>query len=179
MRARRAERARPARQIEENLGLAVPFTVLFEYPTLRALAGHLLLLLHSPGAAPIGAQAEQGLALGDLAAAAAGEAPARLLLAADAKAAGVPCSPAQLFFVAAHLVRARGCQPRNDASEWTGISFRCPRGLMLGQLRSLVTSLSPQQLHRLERDGHRPGGAAGEAVIRRKDEGPLLGKAGQ
>ena len=43
-------------QIEEHLGLNLPFTAIFEHPTLRALAAHLLMLLHSPGAAPIGAQ---------------------------------------------------------------------------------------------------------------------------
>lgn len=43
-------------QIEEHLGLALPFTAIFEYPTIRLLAEHLLLLLHSPSATPIGAQ---------------------------------------------------------------------------------------------------------------------------
>jgi len=141
------------------LGLAVPFTVLFEYPTLRALAGHLLLLLHSPGAAPIGAQAEQGPSLGDLAAAAAGEAPARLLLAGDAKAAGVPCSPAQLFFVAAHLVRA---------------------ALMLGQLQGLACHILPVWIFiRAPSRSEKAGGVARGAVTRRLGEGPGISKAGQ
>ena len=53
-------------------------------------------------------QEDQGPSLSDLADAAAatdrsGE--PSLLLSAEAKAAGVACSPAQLFFVAHHLVR--------------------------------------------------------------------------
>lgn len=97
--------------------MALPFTVIFEYPTLRELAAHLLLLLHSPSAAPIGAQADQGASLGDLAdaadaaAAAAAELGAKveahgaeLLLSPEAKALGVACSPAQMFFIAAHQV---------------------------------------------------------------------------
>lgn len=53
-------------------------------------------------------QEDQGPTLSDLADAAAAAdrsgAPS-LLLSAEAKAAGVACSPAQLFFVAQHLVR--------------------------------------------------------------------------
>lgn len=55
----RSEHFTQSPQIEEHLGLYLPFTAIFEHPTLRALAAHLLLLLHSPGAAPIGAQVRE------------------------------------------------------------------------------------------------------------------------
>ncbi len=40
-------------QIEEHLGLQVPFTAIFQYPTLRKLAAHILHLLRTPESAPI------------------------------------------------------------------------------------------------------------------------------
>ena len=40
-------------QIEEHLGLQVPFTAIFQYPTLRQLAAHILHLLNTPESAPI------------------------------------------------------------------------------------------------------------------------------
>ncbi len=42
-------------QIEEHLGLQVPFTAIFQYPTLRKLAAHILHLLRTPESAPISA----------------------------------------------------------------------------------------------------------------------------
>ena len=44
-----------ALQIEEHLGLQVPFTAIFQYPTLRQLAAHILHLLRTPESAPISA----------------------------------------------------------------------------------------------------------------------------
>ena len=97
-----------ATQIEEQLGLAVPFTAVFEYPTVRQLAAHVLHLLNAPqmaasGAAPDQATSASLAALADAAAArrepgCSGSAGSILLSAAD-KAAGVACSPAQMYFV--------------------------------------------------------------------------------
>ena len=42
-----------AAQIEEHLGLQVPFTAIFQYPTLRQLAAHILRRLSTPESAPI------------------------------------------------------------------------------------------------------------------------------
>ena len=108
----------------------MPFTIVFEYPTIRQLAAHILYLLNTPSATPIGMAAEDndssGATLGALAEAAAraesGGAAARegdsdgaaagggdgssLLLSAAAKAGGVPCSPAQMHFVTLQQVGA-------------------------------------------------------------------------
>lgn len=94
------------RQIEEHLNLSVPLTVVFEYPTIRELAAHILYLLNTPEMHPIGAvpDLDTGASLAALAeaaqAAAGGDAPlpSPLLSAAD-KAVGVACSPAQMYFV--------------------------------------------------------------------------------
>lgn len=94
------------RQIEEHLNLSVPLTVVFEYPTIRELAAHILYLLNTPEMHPIGAvpDMDTGASLAALAeaaqAAAGGDAPlpSPLLSAAD-KAVGVACSPAQMYFV--------------------------------------------------------------------------------
>jgi hypothetical protein len=100
-------------QIEEHLGLAVPFTVVFEYPTIRQLAVHILYLLNTPEMLPIGTTPEKGVSLTALAEAAqqvqcaVGEpAPScgSVLLSTAAKAGGVPCSPAQLYFVSLQQV---------------------------------------------------------------------------
>ena len=65
----------------------------------------------APQVRPLGVQEDQGPSLRDLAdaAALACDRPGAqsLLLSAEAKAAGVACSPAQLFFVAQHVVRCR------------------------------------------------------------------------
>ena len=42
-----------APQIEEHLSLQVPFTVIFEYPTIRLLATHVLDLLTNPDSASL------------------------------------------------------------------------------------------------------------------------------
>ena len=57
-----AEMCRAGVQIEEHLGLQVPFTAIFQYPTLRQLAAHILCLLRTPESAPICAlqEAETG-----------------------------------------------------------------------------------------------------------------------
>lgn len=89
----------------------MPFTVVFEYPTIRQLAAHILYLLNTPQTLPIGVapEKETGASLTALAEAAqqlhgAADASAAagfssILLSAQAKAAGVPCSPAQMYFV--------------------------------------------------------------------------------
>ena len=107
----------------------MPFTVVFEYPTIRQLAAHILYLLNTPSAAPIGVAAEDesetGPTLGALAEAAAraeGAGAAReaddspaagggesVLLSAAAKAGGVPCAPAQMHFVTLQLVGLGSC----------------------------------------------------------------------
>jgi hypothetical protein len=95
-------------QIEEQLGVAVPFTVVFEYPTLRLLAAHILRLLNTPAAGPIGVGSEEesgGASLAALADAAAAEESEGLLLSQAAKAAGVACAPAQMYFVSLQQVR--------------------------------------------------------------------------
>lgn len=108
-------------QIEEHLNLAVPLTVVFEYPTIRQLAGHILYLLITPETHPIGAQPEPdtGASLAELADAAAaaadgpGDAPSLLLSLAD-KAAGVVCSPAQMYFVSLQQVSRHSLCPKKD-----------------------------------------------------------------
>ncbi len=108
-------------QIEEHLNLAVPLTVVFEYPTIRQLAGHILDLLITPETHPIGAQPEPdtGASLAELADAAAaaadgpGDAPSLLLSLAD-KADGVVCSPAQMYFVSLQQVSRHSLCPKKD-----------------------------------------------------------------
>ncbi|CAL8464403.1 g3938 [Coccomyxa elongata] len=114
-------------QIEEHLNLAVPLTVVFEYPTIRQLAGHILYLLNTPETHPIGAQPEPdtGASLAELADAAAaaadgpGDAPSLLLSLAD-KAAGVVCSPAQMYFVSLQQLASAGA----DANVPGGLRLR-------------------------------------------------------
>ena len=89
--------------------MSVPFTVIFEYPTLRLLAEHVLRLLNTPATGPIGvaAEAEEGgatlNALAEASVRASGEGPG-LLLSQAAKAAGVACAPAQMHFVSLQQV---------------------------------------------------------------------------
>ncbi len=101
-------------QIEEHLSLSVPLTVVFEYPTIRELAAHILYLLNTPAMHAIGESPDldTGASLASLAeaaqsAAAGGDTvlPSPLLSAAD-KAAGVACSPAQMYFVTLQQVCA-------------------------------------------------------------------------
>ena len=97
-------------QVEELLGVSIPFSVVFEQPTIRLLAGHLLRLISAPQAGPIGAgrngcmgtDSTKSSTLAELADAQPGS---HLLLSSDAKAAGVACAPSQLYFVALQQVK--------------------------------------------------------------------------
>lgn len=128
-------------QIEEHLSLSVPLTVVFEYPTIRQLAVHILHLLNTPESLPIGAAPEKETgaslaALADAAAAGAGGNAAELLLTEADKAAGVPCSPAQMYFVALQQLAPGGA----DANVPGGLRLvgRVDRGALQAALQAVM-----------------------------------------